>query len=85
MLETRFEASALRMLMKTGEESGMAFRVTPDRGPSPTLGFLRLMIGDDGCWTTNCCGGVGMEGVGTGGLSNVSVEGRGVLWAAEVA
>lgn len=78
MLETRLEGSEERMLMKTGEEGGMALREMP----WPILGVLRFMMGE-GCWMVNCGGGFGSGGAGEGGRSQVSVEGRGVLWASE--
>ncbi len=62
------------MLMKTGED-GTALRVTAEErlgfGDSLTRGRVRLRIAE------------GLGGDGIGGLSNVSVDGRGVLCASE--
>jgi hypothetical protein len=75
LLELRFEATLLVILMKIGEVGGLtALRF----GASTTFGRLRFKIGD-------ACLGVGsLGGVGMGGWSVVSVDGRGVFLSDDV-
>lgn len=79
MLDARFsEMDEVFMLMKTGEDGLTAFRGTEDLGLSPTTwGRLRFRIGD-GALVVYSWGGLGI-----GGRSKVSVEGRGVVWASD--
>lgn len=85
IVEARFAC----MLMNTGDAVLSAFRATWFLGPAPTFGLARSRT--ESCWAENGCGGEGIDGIGgIGGCgsltgSKVSVEGRGVLRASEVA
>ena len=80
MFEARLLGLDCLMEMKTGEEGGIAFRETFCFGDWPTLGRWGSRI--EVCWVEAkeywFCGGVGI-----GGRSKVSVDGRGESWNSE--